>query len=210
MPFWARTGPASRRWSRSSTVRFSRRKDSLGGAARTSPSPTRRRRGGSGSAWSSSTSRCSRRSPSQRTSRSPFPGGSILRVLAERIARVSAQYGLPLQPTALVADLSVGERQRIEIVRCLLQEPQPADHGRADRGADPAGGRPALRDAAPARRRRLRGALHLPSARGGEAALPRRHHPAPRQGGRERRSAGRDSGFAGAADGGLRRPHGER
>ena len=44
--------------------------------------------------------------------------------LGERIARVSAEYGLPLAPTAPVADLSVGERQRIEIVRCLLQEPR--------------------------------------------------------------------------------------
>ncbi len=44
--------------------------------------------------------------------------------LAERIARVSVEYGLPLEPTALVADLSVGERQRIEIVRCLIQEPR--------------------------------------------------------------------------------------
>ena len=44
--------------------------------------------------------------------------------LGARIARVSAEYGLPVQPTALVADLSVGERQRIEIVRCLLQEPR--------------------------------------------------------------------------------------
>jgi simple sugar transport system ATP-binding protein len=44
--------------------------------------------------------------------------------LAERIARVSNDYGLPLEPRATVADLSVGERQRIEIVRCLLQEPR--------------------------------------------------------------------------------------
>ena len=44
--------------------------------------------------------------------------------LGKRIARVSREYGLPLEPTALVADLSVGERQRIEIVRCLLQEPR--------------------------------------------------------------------------------------
>jgi len=44
--------------------------------------------------------------------------------LAGRIARVSTDYGLPLRPDALVADLSVGERQRIEIVRCLLQEPR--------------------------------------------------------------------------------------
>jgi len=44
--------------------------------------------------------------------------------LASTIERVSADYGLPLRPDALVADLSVGERQRIEIVRCLLQSPQ--------------------------------------------------------------------------------------
>ena len=53
-----------------------------------------------------------------------LPGGFDPRTLAERIARVSAEYGLPLEPTALVADLSVGERQRIEIVRCLLQAPR--------------------------------------------------------------------------------------
>jgi simple sugar transport system ATP-binding protein len=44
--------------------------------------------------------------------------------LAATIERVSADYGLPLRADALVADLSVGERQRIEIVRCLLQSPQ--------------------------------------------------------------------------------------
>ena len=44
--------------------------------------------------------------------------------IAERARRVSAAYGLPLDPGALVGDLSVGERQRIEIIRCLLQEPE--------------------------------------------------------------------------------------
>src|SRR5512134_3343099 len=44
--------------------------------------------------------------------------------LSARISRVSVAYGLPLEPSATVADLSVGERQRIEIVRCLLQEPR--------------------------------------------------------------------------------------
>ena len=47
-----------------------------------------------------------------------------LAALSARIARVSVDYGLPLEPSATVADLSVGERQRIEIVRCLLQEPR--------------------------------------------------------------------------------------
>lgn len=44
--------------------------------------------------------------------------------LSQRISDLSLDYGLPLNPAALVADLSVGERQRIEIVRCLLQEPK--------------------------------------------------------------------------------------
>jgi general nucleoside transport system ATP-binding protein len=44
--------------------------------------------------------------------------------VAERARTVSEAYGLPLDPNSLVGDLSVGERQRIEIVRCLLQEPE--------------------------------------------------------------------------------------
>ena len=44
--------------------------------------------------------------------------------LRERIVDVSNEYGLPLDPDRVVHDLSVGERQRIEIVRCLLQNPK--------------------------------------------------------------------------------------
>jgi ABC-type uncharacterized transport system ATPase subunit len=44
--------------------------------------------------------------------------------LAPRIRAVSEQYGLPLDPQRLVHSMSVGERQRVEIVRCLLQSPR--------------------------------------------------------------------------------------
>jgi ABC-type uncharacterized transport system ATPase subunit len=44
--------------------------------------------------------------------------------LRDRIVRISTEYGLPLDPDRVVHDLSVGERQRIEIVRCLLQSPK--------------------------------------------------------------------------------------
>ena len=44
--------------------------------------------------------------------------------LAARVKEVSERYGLPLDPHRLVHSLSVGERQRVEIVRCLLQNPQ--------------------------------------------------------------------------------------
>jgi simple sugar transport system ATP-binding protein len=44
--------------------------------------------------------------------------------LAARIREVSENYGLPLDPVRLVGDLSAGERQRVEIIRCLLQDPK--------------------------------------------------------------------------------------
>jgi simple sugar transport system ATP-binding protein len=44
--------------------------------------------------------------------------------IAAKAEALSYSYGLPLDPYSLVGDLSVGERQRIEIIRCLLQTPQ--------------------------------------------------------------------------------------
>ncbi len=43
--------------------------------------------------------------------------------LRRDIAEISARYGLPLDPDRHVYTLSVGERQRIEIIRCLLLKP---------------------------------------------------------------------------------------
>jgi general nucleoside transport system ATP-binding protein len=44
--------------------------------------------------------------------------------IAAKAKALSYSYGLPLDPYSLVGDLSVGERQRIEIIRCLLQKPE--------------------------------------------------------------------------------------
>jgi simple sugar transport system ATP-binding protein len=44
--------------------------------------------------------------------------------LAGRIREVSRRYGVPIDPERLVHGMSVGERQRVEIVRCLLQSPR--------------------------------------------------------------------------------------
>ncbi len=46
------------------------------------------------------------------------------RDLARQIREVSETYGLPLDPTRTVGTLSAGERQRVEIIRCLLQNPR--------------------------------------------------------------------------------------
>ncbi len=47
-----------------------------------------------------------------------------MKTLAARIAQVSERYGLSLDPSRHVHSLSVGERQRVEIVRCLLGNPR--------------------------------------------------------------------------------------
>lgn len=47
-----------------------------------------------------------------------------MRELARAIREVSETYGLPLDPDRIVGDLSAGERQRVEIIRCLLQDPK--------------------------------------------------------------------------------------
>ena len=49
---------------------------------------------------------------------------SDLKQLAQEITELSNRYGLPLDPHRHVYTLSVGERQRIEIIRCLLQQPK--------------------------------------------------------------------------------------
>src|SRR5690606_12317781 len=42
--------------------------------------------------------------------------------LEPKIREVSLRYGMPLEPQRLVHSLSNGERQRVEIVRCLMQD----------------------------------------------------------------------------------------
>jgi ABC-type uncharacterized transport system ATPase subunit len=49
---------------------------------------------------------------------------ALRRSLRARLAEISARYGLHLDGNRHLSDLSLGERQRIEIVRCLLQSPK--------------------------------------------------------------------------------------
>lgn len=52
-----------------------------------------------------------------------MPSGEALSSLSDRILLMSAAYGIGVDPTARVHNLSVGEQQRVEIMRCLLQNP---------------------------------------------------------------------------------------
>jgi simple sugar transport system ATP-binding protein len=51
-------------------------------------------------------------------------GSESFASISARLAQVSRAYGLPLDPRREVWRLSVGERQRIEIVRALMQNPR--------------------------------------------------------------------------------------
>ncbi len=53
-----------------------------------------------------------------------LPPSETLSAISARLAETARQYGLPLDPKREVWRLSVGERQRIEIVRALLQNPK--------------------------------------------------------------------------------------
>jgi simple sugar transport system ATP-binding protein len=47
-----------------------------------------------------------------------------IKVLTSEIQEISERYGLPINPHQHVHALSVGERQRVEIIRCLVQDPK--------------------------------------------------------------------------------------
>jgi simple sugar transport system ATP-binding protein len=51
-------------------------------------------------------------------------GKESFKDMSARLEQVSRLYGLPLDPRREVWQLSVGERQRIEIVRALMQDPK--------------------------------------------------------------------------------------
>jgi len=53
-----------------------------------------------------------------------MPPGESIADLSERIARISKEYGIGVDPEARVHNLSVGQQQRVEIIRCLLLDPK--------------------------------------------------------------------------------------
>src|SRR5277367_1945172 len=53
-----------------------------------------------------------------------LPPTESFTAISERLAETARLYGLPLEPKREVWRLSVGERQRIEIVRALMQNPR--------------------------------------------------------------------------------------
>ncbi len=53
-----------------------------------------------------------------------IPGARVNEKLKHQIERIGESYGLSIRPDAVVETLSVGEKQRLEILRTLLQDPK--------------------------------------------------------------------------------------
>ncbi len=53
-----------------------------------------------------------------------LPAGQPRRTIADTASDLAGRYGLAMELDRVVHSLSVGERQRVEILRCLLQRPQ--------------------------------------------------------------------------------------
>ena len=123
-----------------------------------------------------------------------------LRALAARIVEVSRTYGLPLDPRRHVHTLSVGERQRIEIVRCLLQNPKLLIMDEPTSVLTPQEVELLFATLRQLAGRGLLDPVHQPQARGDQGAVPPRDHPAPGPGGRRMRSGAGERAQHGRAD----------
>jgi simple sugar transport system ATP-binding protein len=51
------------------------------------------------------------------------PGSLGMEALSQKITALAERYGMPVEPSRPVYSMSVGERQRVEIIRSLLQSP---------------------------------------------------------------------------------------
>ena len=116
---------------------------------------------------------------------------------ASRGVREVRPAGRSAPPRALAVGRRAAARRDHPLPAADAEAP---DHGRADVGADAAGGAQALRDAAPARRRGLQHPLHQPQAGRDPGALPHGDRAARRQGDRPLRAVAGDAEVDGADD----------
>ena len=136
----------------------------------------RRRDRAPASAWCTSTSCWPTTSPSSRTS-SSAPRSCTASATAARArdpARSPTRTASSVDPDALVEDLGVGDRQRVEILKVLYRGARILILDEPTAVLVPAGGRRAVRQPARAEGRGPDRHLHLPQARRGAARSPTR------------------------------------
>ena len=110
--------------------------------------------------------------------------GSTRARSSERVAELGERYGLAVDPRARIWQLSVGEQQRVEILKALYREARILILDEPTAVLTPAGGASAVRDAAGDGCRRPDGDLHLAQAARGDGGRRPRHGAARRPLGR--------------------------
>ena len=96
------------------------------------------------------------------------------------VADLGERYGIAVDPRARVWQLSVGEQQRVEILKALYREARILILDEPTAVLTPQEARVALRHLAPDERGRPDGDLHLAQAARGEGGRRPRHRPARR------------------------------
>ena len=142
----------------------------------------------------------------------PRSAGGLLDVQAAdaRVRELSDRFGLAVDPDAVIEDVSVGQQQRVEILKALYREArilvldEPTAVLTAQETQD------LFRVLRGAARRRQGDRLHHAQARRGARHRRPRDGAAARQAGRHRADRGRDRGVARPAHGRPRRPPARR
>jgi ABC-type lipoprotein export system ATPase subunit len=130
---------------------------------------------------------------------------SLEQVTASIVAKAN-EYGLDIDPSRPVHTLSVGEMQRVEIIRALLTRPGTVDSGRTHLGADTAGGGEIVCGTEKALVRGLQHPVHQPQAARDSRTVHRLHGAARWQGDRRVQPAGRIQRIPVAPDDWCRAP----
>ena len=99
------------------------------------------------------------------------------RAVEGQVRELGERYGLPVDPHARIWQLSVGERQRVEILKALYQDARILILDEPTAVLTPGGGEHALRDAARDGGRGPHGRLHLAQAARGDGGRGPRHRP---------------------------------
>ena len=126
-----------------------------------------------------------------------------------QVRELGQRYGLDVDPRARIWQLSVGEQQRVEILKALYQNARILILDEPTAVLVPRRGRRALRHAASDGQRGSDGHLHLAQAARGEGRLGPRHRAPGREGAGDGADRRGDAPFARDVDGRPRHQAGE-
>ncbi len=121
------------------------------------------------------------------------------RAIERRVEELSQRFGLAVEPRARIWQLSVGEQQRVEILKALYQDARILILDEPTAVLTPQEAEASVRDDSRDGRRRPDGDLHLAQAERSEGRRRPRHRAAARQVGRDRFDRRGDAALARSA-----------